>query len=104
VFKRRLDIDDDQEGIVDHAATDLRAALKELVEELKDTRASIADAFRGDTVDDAALAVAFARHDDAVGKARRDVVSAFKQIHAVLDEEQRAKATDWLASGDGRWV
>jgi len=104
VFKRRLRIDDEQDDIVDHALIDLRKAVKELVDEVKDTRAGIADAFRGETVDEAALAAAFARHDDALSRARREVVSSLKQVHAVLDPEQRTQAADLIASGEGRWV
>lgn len=104
VFKRRLRIDEEQDDIVDHALIDLRKAVKELVDEVKDTRAGIADAFRGETVDEAALAAAFARHDDAVARARREVVSSLKQVHAVLDADQRKQAADLLASGEGRWV
>lgn len=100
VFKRRLDVDEDQEPYVDHALKDLRAALKELSDELKATRAPVGEAFRGETVDDAALAAAFARHDDALGRARRQVVSALKQVHAVLTPEQRARAVEWIASAE----
>lgn len=104
VFKRRLDIDEDQEIIVDHALTDLRKALNELGAELKDSRAALGEAFRGEKIDDGALAAAFARHDDALGRARREVLSTLKQVHAVLRPEQRAKAADWIAAGDPRWV
>ena len=104
VFKRRLGITEDQEGIVEHALVDLRAALKELMEELKATREGLVGAFKGEAVDDAALASAFARHDDAVASARRQVVSALKQIHAVLTPAQRARATDWASAAGGRWV
>ena len=103
VFKRRLDIDEEQELIVDHAITDAHKALDELAKELRDTRASLADAVRGETVDDAALAAAFSRHDDALGRTRRQVVSAARQIHAVLDADQRQQVADWLAKGEGRW-
>lgn len=103
VVKRRLDIDEEQEPIVDHALRDAREALRELGEELKATRATIADALRGEAVDDAALAAAFQRHDDAVARARRQVVSAVKQVHAVLEPEQRATAADLLGKPDGRW-
>jgi len=44
------------------------------------------------------LAAIFARHDDALAKSRRDVVSALKQIHAVLRPEQRQQAAQWLSS------
>lgn len=104
VLKRRLRVDDEQEGIVDHALADLRAALKDLAAAVKDTRAPLAAAFRGDKVDDGSIAAAFGTHDEALARARRDVVSALKQVHAVLSPEQRAQAADWLAAGDGRWV
>lgn len=104
VFKRRLGITEDQEGIVDHALVDLRTALKELAEEFKATREGVVGAFKGETVDDAALASAFARHDDAIAAARRQVVSALKQIHAVLSPAQRSRAADWAGSAGGRWV
>jgi len=104
VFKRRLDIDEEQEGIVDHALHDLHGALKELAGEMKASRAPIAEAFRGESVDDAALAAAFARHDDALTRARREVVSALKQVHAVLTPEQRATAADWVATRDATWL
>ena len=61
-------------------------------------------AFRGESVDDAAVAATFPRHDDALAHARRDVISALKQVHAVLTPEQRAMAADWLAAHDGKWV
>lgn len=104
VFKRRLRIDEDQEAIVDHALVDLRKAVKELGDELNATRATLADAFRGESVDEAALASTFAKHDDAVGRARREVVSAFKQVHAVLDPEQRARAADAIANQQSGWM
>lgn len=101
VLKRRLDVDEEQEPIIDHALGDLRAALKELKGELEATHAPLADALRGDKIDDGALAAIFTRHDDALSKARRQVVSAVKQVHAVLDEGQRKKAADLLASAKG---
>lgn len=103
VFKRKLDVDDEQEPIVDHALADLREALAEATASVKDAREALAAALRGPEVDDAAVAVAFARWDEALGKARRDALSAVKQIHAVLDDEQRAEAADWLAAGGPGW-
>lgn len=97
VLKRRLDVDEEQEPIVDHALDDLHASLKELKAELSSTHAPLADALRGEKLDDSALAAIFARHDDALARARREVVSAVKQVHAVLDADQRKKAADWLA-------
>ena len=104
VFKRRLDITEEQDGIVDHALRDLKGALSELKEEFKATKGAVVEAFAGETVDDGALGAAFARHDDAIASARRAVVSALKQIHAVLSPKQREKATSWAKNAQGRWA
>lgn len=104
IFKRRLDVDEDQEGIIDHALKDLLASVSTLKEALKASREDVAAAFADDKVDEASLDVVFAHHDDELKSARRQVVSAMKQIHAVLTPEQRTQATSWL-SGElkGAW-
>ncbi len=99
VFKRKLDIDEDQEDLVDHALRDLMARLRELRAVLVESRPEVADAFRGETVDDAALAAIFEQHDSEVTRLRREIVSALKQVHAVLDEEQRERAAELMSSG-----
>ncbi|MEQ1566010.1 MAG: Spy/CpxP family protein refolding chaperone [Myxococcota bacterium] len=105
VVKRRLRIDEDQEGIVDHALRDLRESGREYVSTLKDLRRELGGAFSGEVVDEAAIAATFTRHDEEMTRARRDVVSALKQIHGVLDPEQRRAASEWLAAADQpRWV
>ena len=103
VFKRRLDVDPDQEDIVDHALADLRDSLEALGATLHDSRAALSQAFAGEEVDQARLDAVWARHDEAVALARREVVSALKQIHAVLDPEQRALAASWLADAQPGW-
>lgn len=97
IFKRRLRIDESQEDLVDHALRDAHASIREAVRALREEHGAVAEAFRGETVDDPALESIFARHDEAVRRARREVVSAMKQIHAVLDADQRKRAADWLA-------
>lgn len=104
VFKRRLRIDEEQEPVVDHALADLKQALESFTTDLKETRQGLADAFRGETVDDGALSALFARHDDAFARARREVVSTLKQVHAVLDADQRKQAADLLAAGKEKWL
>lgn len=100
VLKRKLHIDEDQEGIVDHALTDLRRSVHAFGDDLKGGREELAGAFRGEQVDDAALDALFARWDEDLRRTRREVVSAFKQIHAVLDEDQREAAADLLSRAD----
>lgn len=105
VFKRRLHVDEDQEGIVDHALADLRETLTGFGEVLRDSRGELAKAFAGDEVDEAAIASVWARHDEELATTRREAVSALKQIHAVLDPEQRATAAEWLGAVEPpRWA
>ena len=70
---------------------------------VKDSRQDLANAFRGEKVDDAALAVVFDQWTDALKQAKQDVVSSLKQVHAVLDEDQRKRAADWLGQNP-EWV
>ncbi len=104
VVKRRLKVDEDQEGIVDLAFADLRTAVTSLADALRESRADIAQAFRGDRIDDDALDTIFARQDEELARARKDVVSALRQIHAVLDPDQREAAVTWLGARELRYV
>ncbi len=97
--KRGLHVDRDQEDLVDHALGDVRDSLREFKEVMKESRLDAAAAFEGDKVDDAALDTIFETQDAALTQTRRQLVSALKQIHAVLDDEQRATAVQWLANG-----
>ncbi len=105
VVKRRLRIDEEQEPYVDHAARDVRETWKTLRSELDAARGDLAQAFRGEAVDDAAIDAIFNRVDAALKTARREAVSAAKQVHAVLEPEQRATAADLLTADLGKgWV
>jgi hypothetical protein len=98
MFKRRLGVRADQQALIDPAFVDAQASLLSLREAIAATKAPIADVLRAETVDESALAAIFAIHDEALARARREVVSAVKQVHAVLDGDQRKKAADLLAS------
>lgn len=102
LLKRRLDIDEDQEGIVDQALKDIRKSMKDLKSVMADSRGDLADAFTGKEVDEASLAAVLGHQDDEVKRLRREIVFALKQIHAVLDSEQRELAVEWLRGNDWR--
>ena len=104
MFKRKLDLDEDQSDLVDHALTDLRHAMRDLRHGMKEGRSEVARAFEEDEVDDATLAALFAHQDEEIQRFRREAVSALKQIHAVLDPDQRELATEWLSRGPGKWA
>ncbi len=100
MLKRRLDVDEEQGMVVDHAVSDVKESWKELHETMQDARRDAADTLRGETVDEAALEAIFARTDEELARTRRHLVSAVKQIHAVLDEEQRGQLAELLTGWD----
>ena len=81
-------------------ASALRRSIHAFGDDVKGGRDELAGAFRGEQVDDAALDALFARWDEDLRRTRREVVSALKQVHAVLDEEQREAAADLLSRAD----
>jgi uncharacterized membrane protein len=105
VLKRRLDVDEDQALVVDHAMRDVNVACKELAASMVEARSEAADALRGESVDDGALEALFARTDEELARTRRHLISAVKQVHAVLDDEQREALADLMVGWDapGRW-
>ena len=104
VFKRKLDLDDEQADLVDHAFRDLGDAGRGFKESLRTQKQDLAAAFSAEEVDESALAALFAAQDEELQRFRRTALSVFKQIHAVLEPEQRAEATRWFASQGGRWM
>ena len=103
MLKRRLDLDEDQGDLADHAFADAQRSVKEFMQSLRDSRGELAAAVRQEALDDARLEVVFDRLDDELRRTRREVVSAVKQVHATLDDAQRERAAEWIG-GDARWV
>jgi len=103
-LRRHLKLRDEQEDAIAAAVKDIGEALEGLVTSLKDSREDVARAFRGETLDEVRLATVFEGHDEDLKRARRDIVAALKEAHAVLDAEQRAKVADLFESGPTRWV
>ena len=68
---------------------------------LKDARGDLAGAFRGSTLDDAALGAVLGRVDAATGDVRSAFLDALRTIHGVLDDRQRAALADLLEQGGG---
>lgn len=66
---------------------------------MKDGRADLAAAIRGESLDDAALGAVLGRVDGATAEARSAVLDALRGIHATLDDTQRAQLADLLDQG-----
>ena len=65
----------------------------------KDGRADLAAAIRGPSLDDAALGGWLGRLDSATAEARTAVLEAVRNIHALLDDQQREKLATLLDQG-----
>jgi Spy/CpxP family protein refolding chaperone len=66
---------------------------------IKDSRADLATAIRGASLDDAALGAVLGRIDGATADVRTAALDAIRNIHAVLDDRQRAQLADLLEQG-----
>lgn len=104
MFKRKLDLDDDQADLVDHAFRDLAEAGRTFQEAMRTQKQDLAEAFRAEEVDETGLASLYAAQDEALQTFRRSAVSVLKQIHAVLEPDQREAATHWFQQVGGRWM
>ena len=69
---------------------------------LHDGRVDLAAALRGPLLDDAALGAVLGRVDGATGEVRAATIEALRNIHAVLDDKQRAELADLIERREGR--
>lgn len=69
---------------------------------MKDGRADLAAAIRGAALDDASLGAVLGRIDGATGEARTAVLETLRNIHALLDNNQREQLANWLDRGWSR--
>ena len=69
---------------------------------LKDGRRDLAAAIRGPVLDDASLGAVLGRVDGATGEARTAVLEALRNIHALLDDNQREQLANLLDNGWSR--
>lgn len=98
---RRIDASPAQERAILAEADKLRERLHNAKGGLRDTRADLAAALRGPDLDDAALGAVLGRVDAATGEARGAVIDALRNVHALLDDKQRAQLADLLERNGG---
>ena len=102
---QRIDASPAQERAIIGEVDKLRAKVRDTRHNLRDTRADLAAAMRGPTLDDAALGAVLGRVDGATGEVRVAMLDALRNIHAVLDERQRHDLAEMLDQGGwgGGW-
>jgi len=95
----RLDTAPGQEKVILGAVDEFVDRARDSGRDIRETRRDIANAVRGERVDEARLAEVFGRHDAAIDKLRAASVDALRKVHEALDERQRKVLGDLLDSG-----
>lgn len=67
--------------------------------ELTDVRRQVAQALRGEALDEASLQAALEKVDDLLAKTKLELTQALIEIHGSLDTEQRRELADLLSYG-----
>ena len=96
---QRLDTTPGQEKAIVSAIEDLRAAGKNVKDEMRGARSEVATAMRGESFDEVALGGASARVEHGIDTMRKAGIDAFAKIHEALDERQRGQLADLLERG-----
>jgi uncharacterized membrane protein len=89
----------DQEDAIRAAVNELRDSGRRLRGEGDRTRQEIADALRKPSFDEVAMGELFARHDGVLEDLRKALVGTLAKTHDSLDEQQRKRLADLVASG-----
>jgi Spy/CpxP family protein refolding chaperone len=97
----RLGITSSQERDVRAAVDEFFTAARDFKRDVVDTRADVARSVKADAFDETLMGEVFSRHDDAMDKLRKSFVGALARIHSVLDDRQRERLADLIASGMG---
>jgi Spy/CpxP family protein refolding chaperone len=97
---RRLRTTPGQEQVIRTAFSRLREAGKHALDDVKDARPEFADMMRADSFDDARAKTWFAARQKSIEEFKPNLIESLREIHSVLDPEQRAILADALRS---RW-
>ncbi|HEY3803380.1 MAG TPA: periplasmic heavy metal sensor [Kofleriaceae bacterium] len=99
----RLDASPAQERAIIHEVDALKSRLRDIRHGVKDARGDLAAALRGPALDDAALGAVLGRVDSATSEARNAIVDALRNVHGVLDNNQREQLADLVDRGPWAW-
>ena len=95
----RLDTTPGQEKVVREALDTLLEDVREARSELYATRAEVAQAVRGETLDRGAIDGVFERHDSVIDRVRQNALDSFGKVHETLDERQRKILAELIEAG-----
>lgn len=95
----RLDTTPGQEKVIVAAFEESRDALRESWKSVRDSRADLARALRGDSFDEEAVSAARSRHEEALRKSHEVWTAAIRKVHEALDSKQRAILADLIEQG-----
>jgi len=95
----RLDTTPGQEKVIREAVDGLMDDLNEARGEFRDTRAEVAQAIRGETLDRGAIDGVFERHDRVIERVRQNALDSFGKVHETLDDRQRRVLAELIEAG-----
>jgi hypothetical protein len=95
----RLDTAPGQEKVILGAVDDFVERARTTGREIRGSKKELAEALRGEALDEARLEQVFGRHDAAIADLRTAGVDAVRKVHGALDERQRRVLSDLIDSG-----
>jgi len=95
----RLDTTPGQEKVIREAFEAMMENVHEARGEFRGTRADIAQAIRGESLDRGAIEGVFERHDVVIDRVRQNALDTFAKVHETLDERQRKILAELIESG-----
>jgi hypothetical protein len=98
----RLETTPTQTQALREAVKEFRQGTKGVKGEAERTRADLATALRGPSIDAEAMGELFARHDSALDVLRKAFVGMTMKVHDILDETQRERLAQLIELGP-RW-
>lgn len=97
---RRLKTTPGQEQVIRTAFSRLREASKNVLADARGARPELADMMRAESFDEASVKTWFAARQKTLEEFKPKLVESLREVHSVLDQEQRAILGDALGS---RW-
>jgi len=95
----RLDTTPGQEKVIREAVDTLFDDVRDARSELHATRADVAQAIRGETLDRGAIDGLFERQDRVIDRVRQNALDSFSKVHETLDERQRRILAELIEAG-----